>query len=172
MVPGHARIHEPEVAVGAAAEDHQRSADLKGALAAAVWADVGTGDQKPGVAPERAGGLVQIASRAADLAVLNGCAAYHSGQDPERTGGQVADALEPHPNRAHERVALLLGVLAGKRGQLDAEAVGIHVEARVVVLGHLDDKVIRYQGAALGDDGRPVIHLTLDRTRDLDRLKL
>ncbi len=93
-------------------------------------------------------------------------------ENPECTGRQVSDALEPDPHRADKGIALLLGVLPGKRGQLNAQAVGVDVEARVVVLCHLDDEIVRHQGAALGHDGRPVIHLTLNRAGYLNRLKL
>src|SRR6185312_13182725 len=73
---------------------------------------------------------------------------------------------------AHERVALLLGVVPGQVGKLDAEALGVHVEALVVGLGQLDDEIVRHQRASLGHDGGPVVHLTLDRAGHLDRLQL
>ncbi len=125
-----------------------------------------------GLPLEAASGLRQVAGRPPDLAVLDRGAPDHAGQDPERAGREVAHALEPHPHRADERVALLLGVLPGQRGQLDAQAVGVDVEPRVVVLGDLDDEVVRDQGPALGDDRRPVVHLPLNRAGYLDRLKL
>src|SRR5207249_3729257 len=45
-------------------------------------------------------------------------------------------------------------------------------EALVVGLGQLDDEIVRHQRAALGHDGGPVVHLTLDGAGHLDRLQL
>ena len=42
----------------------------------------------------------------------------------------------------------------------------------MVALGQLDDEIVRHQRAALGHDGRPVVHLALDSARHLDRLEL
>src|SRR5215469_2892897 len=171
VVPRNSGIYQPQVAVGATAEDHQGRADLIGALVTAIRAGVRAGDKQARIAAETAGRLGHVTGRAPDLAVLDGRAADHARQDPECPGAQVADALETHPDRSDERVALFLGIFAGKCGELDSQAVGIHIEARVVVLGHLDDKIVRYQSPALGHDGRPVVHLALDRARHLDRLK-
>ena len=124
---------------------------------------------RPGNAP---GVPRQVAGRQPDLAALDGRAADHAGADPERSGGQVGHALEPHPHRAHERVALFLGVVPGQVGQLDAEALGVHIETVVVGLGELDHEIVRHQGAALRHDRGPVVHLPLHRASHLDGLQL
>jgi hypothetical protein len=90
----------------------------------------------------------------------------------ERARRQVGHALEPHLHRSDKRVTLLPGVLPSQRGQLDAEAVGVHLEPLEVAVGQLDHEVIGYQGAALGDDRGAVVHLPLDRAGHLDRLEL
>src|SRR5436309_6056278 len=175
MVPGHARIHQPQVTVRAPAEQRHRGLQLVGVLVAACRAagSPGAGDQQPRVAGEAAPGRPgQVAGRHPDLAALDGGAPDDAGPDPERTRGHVGHPLEPHPHRAHERVALLLGVVPGQVGKLDAEALGVHVEALVVGLGQLDDEIVRHQRAPLGHDGRPVVHLALDRAGHLDRLQL
>src|SRR6266576_1666806 len=114
----------------------------------------------------------QVAVRQADLAALDGRAPDDAGPDPKRARGHVGHPLEPHPHGAHERVALLLGVVPGQVGQLDAEAFCVHIETLVVGLGQLDDEVVRHQRAPLGHDGGPVVHLALDRAGHLDRLQL
>jgi hypothetical protein len=63
-------------------------------------------------------------------------------------------------------------MVASEGGQLDAQAVRVHVEALVVGLRELHDEVVGYQGPAVRNDCGTVIHLALHRTRDLDRLKL
>src|ERR1700677_2983872 len=174
MVPGHARIYQPQVAVGSPAEQRHRGDQLIGVLIAARGTSGGTRarDEQPRVAGEspslRPG---QVAGRQPDLAALNGRAPDDAGADPERARGQFRHALEPHPYRAHERVALLLGVVPGQVGQLDTEALGIHIEALVIAFGQLDDEVVRHQGAALGHDGGPVVHLALHRAGHFDRLQ-
>jgi hypothetical protein len=75
------------------------------------------------------------------------------------------------PDRAHERVALLFGVVPGQGGQFGAKALGVHVQPVKVAFGDLDDEVVRYQSAALRHDGGPVIHLALYGARHLDRLQ-
>src|SRR5437588_911733 len=175
MVPGHARIHQPQVAVRAPAEQRHRGLQLVGMLVAACRAagSPGTGDEQPRVAGESAPGRTgQVAGRHADLAALDGRAPDDAGPDPKRARGHVGHPLEPHPHGAHERVALLLGVVPGQVGQLDAEAFGVHIETLVVGLGQLDDEVVRHQRAPLGYDGGPVVHLALDRAGHLDRLQL
>ncbi len=52
------------------------------------------------------------------------------------------------------------------------EAVGVDLQPLVVGVGQLDHEVIGYQGPALRDDRRAVIHLPLDRAGHLDRLQL
>ena len=52
------------------------------------------------------------------------------------------------------------------------EAVGVDLQPLVVAVGQLDDEVVGYQGPALGDDRRAVVHLPLDRAGHLDRLEL
>ncbi len=42
----------------------------------------------------------------------------------------------------------------------------------MVAVGQLDDEVVRYQGAALGHDGGPVVHFPLHRAGHFDRLQL
>ena len=86
----------------------------------------------------------QVAGGQPDLATLDGRAADDAGPDPERARGHVGHSFEPHPHRAHERVALFLGVVPGKVGQLDAQAFGVYVEALVVAVGQFDDKIIRH----------------------------
>src|SRR5690242_2359955 len=175
MVSGHARIHQPQVTVRAPAEQRHRGLQLVSVLVAACRAagSPGAGDQQPRVAGEAAPGRPgQVAGRHPDLAALDGGAPDDAGPDPERARGHVGHPLEPHPHRAHERVTLLLGVVPGQVGQLDAEALGVHVETLVVGLGQLDDEVVRHQRAPLGHDGGPVVHLALDRAGYLDRLQL
>src|SRR6478736_1185533 len=175
MVSGHTRIYQPQVTVRAPAEQRHRGLQLVRVLVAACRAagSPGAGDQQPRMAGEAApGGPGQVAGRHPDLAALDGGAPDDAGPDPERARGHVGHPLEPHPHRAHERVALLLGVVPGQVGKLDAEALGVHVEALVVGLGQLDDEIVRDQRASLGHDGGPVVHLTLDRAGHLDRLQL
>src|ERR1700735_863578 len=96
----------------------------------------GWGHDRPGVAGETpAARPGQVAGGQPDLAALDGRAADDAGPDPERAGGQVAHALEPHPHRSDERVTLLLGVVPGQVGQLDPQALGVHVKAIVVAVG-------------------------------------
>src|SRR5208283_636749 len=175
MMPGHARIHQPEVAVRAPAEQRHRPLQLVGVLVTAgrVAGRPWSGDQQPWVAGESAPLRPrQVAGRQPDLATFDGRAPDDSGPDPERARGHVGHPFEPHPHRAYERVALFLGIVPGEVGQLDTQALGVHVEALVIALGQLDDKIVWHQGAPLGHDGGPVVHLTLDRARHLDRLQL
>ncbi len=123
-----------------------------------------------GRAGERARRPVQVARGAADLSALHGGAADHPGADAERPRGQVRHALEPHPHRADEGVPLLLGMLPGQGGQLDAEAVGVDLEPLVVSVGQLHDEIVRHQRPALCDDRGAVVHLALYRAGDLHRL--
>src|SRR5215469_2069735 len=114
----------------------------------------------------------QVADRLAYFAGLDGVSPDHSGPDPEQAGAQVGNPFEPHPHRADERVALLLGVLASERCQLYAYALGVDVKPVKVAGRDLDHEVVRHQGAALRDDRGPVVHLALDGARDLNRLQL
>src|SRR5579863_3767216 len=176
MVPRHARINQAQVAVRAPAEQRHRALQLVGVLAAVARGragGAGPGDQQPWMAGEtRPRRPRQVTGGQPDLAALDGRAADHAGPDPERARGHVRDALEAHPYRAHERVALLLGVVPGQVGQFDAQALGVHVQAVVVGLGQLDDEIVGHQGPALGHDGGPVVHFPLDRAGHLDRLQL
>ena len=80
-------------------------------------------------------------------------------------------ALEPHSHRADERVPLLLGVVPGQGRQFHAEALRVHVQPLEIALGHLDDKIVRHEGTALGHDRGAVVHLTLNRARNLHGLQ-
>src|SRR3569833_3061976 len=80
--------------------------------------------------------------------------------------------LEPHPYRAHEGVTLFLRVLTSEIGEFLAQTVGVHREPFTVGMRDLDDEVVRHQRATLRDDGRALVHLTLDRAGDLHRLQL
>src|SRR6266568_5201548 len=174
MVPGHARIHQPQVTVRAPAEQRHRRLQFVGVLIAALAARrPGPGHQQPRVSGEAAPLRArQVAGRHPDLAALDGRAPDDAGPDPERARGHLGHSLETHPHRAHERVALFLGVVPGQIGEFDAEALGVHLEALVVALGQLDDEIVRHQRAPLGHDGGPVVHLALDRARHLDWLQL
>src|SRR5580700_9431880 len=145
MMPGHARIHQPEVAVCAPAEQRHRRLQVVSVLLTAGWVAGSTwsGDQQPGMAGKSPSLRPwQVAGRKPDLAALDGRAPDDAGPDPERARGHVGHSFEPHPHRAHERVALFLGVVPGKVGQLDAQALGVYVEALVVAVGQFDDKII------------------------------
>src|SRR5215472_14884057 len=78
VVPRDSRVYQPQVAVGAPAEDDQRRADLKGALMTAVRTGVRAGNQQPRVTAEPAGRLGQVADWSPDLAVLDGRTADHA----------------------------------------------------------------------------------------------
>src|SRR5712691_525886 len=175
MVPGHARVDQPQVAVRATAEQRHRSLQLVGVLFAAGRAagSPRPGDQQPRVPGESASLRPrQVAGRKPDLAALYGRAPDDTGPDPERARGHVGHPLEPHPHRAHERIALFPGVIPGQVGELDPQAFGVHVEALVIAVGQLDDEIVRHQRAPLGHDGGPVVHLALNRAGHLDRLQL
>src|SRR5581483_8151316 len=169
VMPRHAGVDQAQIAVGAAAEQGDRRLQLISALLTAL---IGAADEEPGLAGEAAGlHPRQVAGRLPDLAALDRGAADHAGPDPEGAGGQVADALEPHAHGPDERVALLFGIVPGEVRQLDAQALRVHLEPLVIGVRDLDHAVVRYQSPPLGDDGCPVVHLTLNRARHLDRLQ-
>src|SRR6478672_13772322 len=132
MVAGHAGVDQPQVAVGAAAEHGDRRGAFIGALHAAVRSRLGAGDEEPGPPPEGPVRPWQVAGGTPDLPALDRGSPYHAGPDPEGARGQVRQALEAHPHRADEGVALLLGVLTSQRGELDPEVVRVDLQAVMV----------------------------------------
>src|SRR3984957_6196084 len=173
VVPGDTGVHQAQVAVGPAAKQRHRGHQVIGVLAAVALSRPRPGDQQPRVAGEAPPGVArQVAGGQADLPALDGRAADHAGADPERAGGHVGYALEPHPYRADKGVALFLGVVPGQVGEFDAQALRVHIETVVVALGELDDEIIRHQGAALRHDGGAVVHLPLYGASHLDGLQL
>src|ERR1700742_1161448 len=98
-----AGVDEPKVAVGAPAQQGSGRDQVVVALLAPAAVRVVGRDNQPGTATEiTAPGLGQVAGGLADLAAFHRGAADDPGPDPERAGGQVVDALEPHPHRPDE----------------------------------------------------------------------
>src|SRR5260370_39118383 len=173
-MPDPARATQKQVAVRPPAEQRPRRLQPVSVLTAARGPRGGarSRDQQPRVAGEAPPLRPrQVTGRQPDLAALDGRAPDDTRPDPEGARGHVGHAFEPHPHRAHERVALFLGVVPGQVGEFDTEGFGIHVEALVVALGQLDHEVVRHQRAALGHDGGPIVHLPLHRARHFDRLQ-
>src|SRR5260370_4996837 len=116
MVPGHARVAQPQVAVRAAAEQRHGSRQLVGVVFAAGRATGSPrpGDQQPRVPGESASLRPrQVDGRKPDLAALYGRAPDDTGPDPERARGHVGHPLEPHPLLALHRIALFLDAILG-----------------------------------------------------------
>src|SRR5690606_28121442 len=169
MMPRDTRVHEPKIAIGAAAEQGDRGGELERALAGGV---VLGGDEQPRPAPEHPLADRHVGHRVADLVLLHGGPADHPRPDPEQAHRQVVGGLEPHPDRPDERVALLLGVLPGEVRELLAEAVRVHLQALTIGDRQLDHEVVRHERAALRDDRGPLVHLPLDGAGHLDRLEI
>src|ERR1700753_1821898 len=109
MVTRNAGVDEPEVAIGAPAQQGGRRDQVVVALLAPAAVGVVGRDDQPGAPGEiTAARLRQVAGGLADLAAFHRGPANDAGPDPERAGGLVVDTLEPHAHRADERVALLL----------------------------------------------------------------
>src|ERR1017187_4472485 len=170
--PRDPRVDQAQVAVGPAAEHGHRCVQLVGALGVAVSPGLGAGHEQPWPAAEGPGRPGKVAGGPADLAALDGGAADNSGADPEGARGQVRYTLEAHPHRSDERIALLPGMLAGERGQLDTKVVGVHLEALEVAIGQFHHEVVWHKGPALRHDRGAVIHLALHRAGHLDWLQL
>src|SRR5690606_38659399 len=66
----------------------------------------------------------------------------------------------------------LLGVVAHHAGELVAELAGVGAQALVVGRAELHDEVVGHDGAVAVPDGRVVVALALERTRDLHGLDL
>src|SRR3984957_19873517 len=114
MMTRNARIDEPEVTVGAPAQQGGgRDQIVVTLLTSAAVRVIGRNDQPGSAAEVTAAGLGQVAGGLADLAAFHRGTADDARPDPERARGQVVHTLEPHPHRPDEGVALLLGVVAG-----------------------------------------------------------
>src|ERR1022692_2640816 len=172
MVPRDPRVDQAQVAVGPPAEHGHRCVQLVGALGVAVRPWLGPGNQQPRSAAEGSRRHGQVAGGPADLTAFDRGAADNSGADPESTRGQVRDALEAHPHRPNEGVALLPRMLTGEGSQLDAEVVRVHLEALEVGVSQFHHEIVRHQGPALRHDRGTVIHLSLHRAGHLNRLQL
>src|SRR3569833_1408947 len=168
MVPGNSRIYKPKIAVGATAQQRHRCGEVVRVALLPLCAD----QQPRPSAGEPASRRRHVAHRLTDLTALHRRTADDAGPDTEHTGAQVIGVLEPHPYRAHEGVTLFLRVLTSEIGEFLAQTVGVHREPFTVGMRDLDDEVVRHQRATLRDDGRALVHLTLDRAGDLRRLQL
>src|SRR5215475_5509440 len=117
-MPRYSLVHEPEVTVGAAAEDRQWRGEGKRALRWSAATRVCRRDKQARRAREALLGPGQVAGGPADLPVLYRGSPDHAGSDAEGPDSEVGQALEPDPDRAHEGVPLLPGVVPGQGGEL------------------------------------------------------
>jgi hypothetical protein len=85
---------------------------------------------------------------------------------------EVEVLLEDHLDVPAQLVALLGRVLPDDLGELLGEGLGVDREPVVVVAGQLHDEVIGNDRAALADDRRAVVQLTLQRAGDLHGLNV
>src|SRR5699024_12864076 len=98
-----------------------------------------------------------------ELAVPDNHAASNStGSDPEATGLEPLVGPELAADRTDEGVTLFGRVVARQLRQLLTEALCVNLQALLVVGREFHDEVVRDQGAALGDDRRSLVHLSLD----------
>src|SRR5690606_25094080 len=92
----------------------------------------------------------------------------HPAGDREGAGAEPGVLLEHDLHWAHERVALVAGVLAGRVGQLAAEAVLHALELVEVTGGEGHDEVVGHERAAADADRAVVVHLPDEATAELD----
>src|SRR4051794_11927290 len=104
--------------------------------------------------------------------LLGGGGGERTAAHPVQTGVEVVRLLQVDLDRAHEGVALLLGVVAHHAGELVAELARVGAEPLEVRRAQLHDEVIGYDRAVAVPDGGVVVALPLERARDLHGLHL
>src|SRR5699024_7294732 len=179
VVPGDSVVDQAQIAVGSTSEQRDRGRQLEGLLHpvagdTALGGCTAGGDQQPGT-PRllTAVGLAGVTDRPADLSVLvDHAASNDTGSDPETAGLEPLIGPELDTDRTDEGVTLFGRVVARQLRQLLTEAVCVNLQALLVVGREFHDEVVRDQGAALGDDRRALVHLSLDCARHLDWLEL
>ncbi|EGJ75983.1 hypothetical protein STTU_3195 [Streptomyces sp. Tu6071] len=92
--------------------------------------------------------------------------------DAVEAGVEVLGTFQVDLDGTHERVPLLLRVVAHHARQLVAELPGVRAEALEVGGAQLDDEVVGHDGPVTVPDRRVVVALALERSGDLDGLHL